>query len=112
MYKDFPANLINLNLIKKKTKKKTKNNSKLYLLFPVKDATAVVQLINEDLAKIATWCCYNGLLINPDKTNLLVMGNSQMLLSLHKDFHVILLGKEVTSSNSVRDLGIEMDPTI
>ena len=92
--------------------KQKKNNSKLYLLFPVKDATAVVQLINEDLAKIATWCCYNGLLINPDKTNLLVMGNSQMLLSLHKDFHVILLGKEVTSSNSVRDLGIEMDPTI
>ena len=47
------------------------DESKLYLSFPVKDATAVVQLISEDLAKIATWCCYNGLLINPDKTKLL-----------------------------------------
>ena len=85
------------------------DDSKLYLSFPVKDAAAVVQLINEDLAKIATWCCYNGLLINPDKTKLLVMRNRQMLLRLPKDFHVTLLGKEVTPSNSVRDLGIEMD---
>lgn len=51
------------------------DDSKLYLSFPVKDATAVVQLIDENLAKIATWYCYNGLLINPDKTKLLVMGN-------------------------------------
>ena len=78
--------------------------------FPVKDATTVVQLLNEDLAKIATWCCYNGLLINPDKTKLLVMGNRQMLLRLPKDFHVTLLGKEVTPSNSARDLG--MDATL
>ena len=85
--------------------------SKLYLSFPVKDATAVVQLINEDLAKIATWCCYNSLLINPDKTKLLVMGNCQMLLRLPKDFHITLLGKEVTPFNSARDLCIEMDAT-
>ena len=88
------------------------DDSKLYLSFPVKDAAAVVQLINEDLTKIATWCCYNGLLINPDKTKLLVMGNRQMLLRLPKDFHVTLLGKEVTPSNSARDLGIEMDATL
>ena len=85
------------------------DDSKLYLSFTVKDATVVLQLINEDLAKIATWCFYNGLLINPDKTKLLVMRNRQMLLRLPKDFHVTLLGKEVTPSNSVRDLGIEMD---
>ena len=84
------------------------DDSKLYLSFPVKDATAVVQLINEDLAKIATWCSYNGLLINSDKIKLLVMGNRQMLLRLLKDFHVTLLGKEVTPSNSARDLEIEM----
>ena len=88
------------------------DDSKLYLSFPVKDAAAVVQLINEDLTKIATWCCYNGLLINPDKSKLLVMGNRQMLLRLPKDFHVTLLGKEVTPSNSARDLDIEMDATL
>ena len=88
------------------------DDSKLYLSFPVKDATTVVQLINEDLAKIVTWCCYNSLLINPDKTKLLVMGNRQMLLRLLKDFHVTLLSKEVTPSNSARDLGIQMDATL
>ena len=60
------------------------DNSKLHFWFTVKDATAVGQLINEDLVKITTWCCYNGLLINSYNTKLLVMGNGQMLL--RKDF--------------------------
>lgn len=82
------------------------DDSKLYLSFPVKDATIVVQLINEDLVNIATWCCYNGLFINPDKTKFVVMGNCQMFQRLVKDFHITLLGKELTPSNSTRDLGI------
>lgn len=35
-----------------------------------------------------------------------------MLQRLPKDFHVTLLGKEVTPSNSARDLGIQMDATL
>ena len=40
------------------------------------------------------------------------MGNHQMLQRLPKDFQVTLLGKEVTPSNSARDLGIEMNATL
>ena len=40
------------------------------------------------------------------------MGNCQMLLRLPKDFHITLLGKEVTPFNSARDLCIEMDATL
>ena len=36
------------------------------------------------------------LLVNADKTKLLVMGNCQVLQRLPKDFHVTLPGKEVT----------------
>ena len=35
-----------------------------------------------------------------------------MLQRLTKDFHVTLLGKEFTPSNSARDLGIEKDTTL
>ena len=65
--------------------------------------------INEDLSKIATWCCYNSLLINPGKTKMLVIGIRKMLHKLPENFHVTLLGKKITPAISVRDLGIQLD---
>ena len=47
---------------------------KLYLSFSVKDTCSVVQEINDHLSKIASWCCYNSLLINLDKTKLMLLG--------------------------------------
>ena len=74
--------------------------SKLYLSFSVKDTCSVVQQINDDLSKIASCCCYNILLINPDKTELMVLGTPKMPQRLPADFHVTLLGKEVTIASS------------
>ena len=79
--------------------------------FPVKDVNTIVQQINEDLSLIASWCCYNHLLIGPDKTKLLVMGTRQMLQKL-PDFHITLLGKEIAPVASARDLGVQVDATL
>ena len=68
--------------------------------------------MNNDLKKIASWCCYNSPLINPEKTKLLVLGTRQMLQRLPTDFHVTLLGKKVTPSPSARDLGLQVDSTL
>ena len=87
------------------------DDSKLYLSFPVAEASNMVQQINKDLQKIASWCCHNSLLINPEKTKLLVLGTRQMLQRLPADFHVTLLGK-VTPSPSARDLGLQVDCTL
>jgi len=72
----------------------------------------MIQPINKDLKKIASWCCYNSLLINPEKTKLLVLGTRQMLQRLPSDFHVTLIGKKVTPSPSARDLGLQVDNTL
>ena len=72
------------------------DDSKLYLSFPVKNAGEVMRKINEDLLKIAAWCCYNSLLINPGKTKMLVIGTRKMLHKLPENFHVTLLGKKIT----------------
>ena len=88
------------------------DDSKLYLSFSVVDACCVVQQINDDLSKIASWCCHNSLLINPDKTKLTVLGTRQMLQRLPPDFHVTLLGKVVTPASSARDLGLQVDSTL
>ena len=52
---------------------------KLYILFPVKDIDIVAGQLTGDLRRIAGWCCANSLLINPDKTKLLLLGTRQML---------------------------------
>ena len=85
------------------------DDSKLYNSFPVAEASKMVQQINKDLQKIASWCCHNSLLINPEKTKLLVLGTRQMLQRLPDDFHVTLLEKKVTPSPSARDLGLQVD---
>ncbi|KAL9977703.1 hypothetical protein ACROYT_G015136 [Oculina patagonica] len=38
--------------------------------------------LNQDLSEISSWCCKNSLLINPDKTKLLVIGVPQLLCNL------------------------------
>ena len=75
------------------------------------DLNTIVQQINEDLSLslIASWCCHNHLLIiNPDKTKLLVMGTRQMLQTL-PEFHITLLGKKIAPTASARDLGVQVD---
>ena len=88
------------------------DDSKLYLSFPVAEVSNMVQQINKDLEKIASWCCYNSLLINPEKSKLLVLGTRQMLQRLPTDFHVTLLGRKVTPSPSAWDLGLQVDSTL
>ena len=87
------------------------DDSKLYLSFPVRDLNTIVQQINEDLSLIASWCCHHHLLINPDKTKLLVLGTRQMLQTL-PDFHITVLGKEIAPTASARDLGVQVDATL
>ena len=42
----------------------------------------------------------------------MVLGTQQMLQRLPADFHVTLLGKEVTIASSARDLWLQVDSTI
>ena len=72
----------------------------------------MVQQINKNLEKIASCCCYNSLLINPEKTKLLVLGTRQMLQKLPADFHVTLLGRKATPFPSARDFGLQVDSAL
>ena len=82
------------------------DDSQLHLSFPVRDATLAADQLTEDLRNIAAWCCKNSLLINPDKTKLLVLGTSQLLMKIPDDLSITLLSKEITSSKSAKNLGV------
>ena len=86
--------------------------SKLFLSFVVKEMGDAVKRLNEDIRMVASWCCNHSLLINPEKTKLLIMGTRQLLSSLPEDFHVTLLGKEIYPVSSAKDLGIILDKSL
>jgi len=85
------------------------DDSQLYLSFPVRDATLAADQLTEDLRNIATGCCKNSLLINQDKTKLLVLRTPQMLTKIPDDLSITLLSKEIASSKSAKNLGVTMD---
>ena len=64
--------------------------------------------VNEDLIKLRNWCFNNRLLLNSDKTKLIVYGSRQMISKL-QDFRLTLLVKELLSVDSVKDLGVVFD---
>ena len=55
------------------------DDSKLFLSFVVKEMEDAAKRLNEDLRRVATWCCSHSLLINPEKAKLLLMGTPQLL---------------------------------
>ena len=64
---------------------------KLYLKFKTNKLCNAVSAVNSDLNEICRWCCHNSLLMNPDKTKVLVIGVPQLLRQL-PDFTITLCG--------------------
>lgn len=84
------------------------DDSKLYLKFKTSELYNAVSAVNSDLNEICMWCCRNSLLLNPDKTKLLVVGVPQLLRQL-PDFTITLCGKPISPIPVAKDLGVFLD---
>ena len=84
------------------------DDTKVYMSFNVKDCDNAIAAVNEDLHNIRNWCFGNGLLLNPQKTKLIVYGSRQMREKL-PEFQLSLLGKNLVPVDSVKDLGVTFD---
>ena len=79
--------------------------------FQVQACEPTMAAMNDDLIKLRNWCFNNRLLLNPDKTKLIVYGSRQMISKL-QDFRLTLLGKELVPVDSVKDLGVVFDSNL
>ena len=87
------------------------DDTKLLLtLLPCEISVAISDL-NSDLREIAKWCSTNSLLINPNKTKFLVVGNPQLTRNVSFP-PVFLLGKNIKPSPVVTDLGLWIDSAV
>ena len=57
-------------------------DTKISSASPPSQISDAVTALNKDLSDMARWFCMNSLLINPDKTNLLVIGVPQLMRTL------------------------------
>ena len=85
------------------------DDSKIFLSFPFKDTESAERVLEEDLRRVAAWCCKNQLLINPEKTKFLMVGTQQLLRRLPNEIAISFLGKEIIPISSAKDLGIILD---
>ena len=85
------------------------DDTKIFLGLPPSQISDAVIALNKDLSDIATWCCMNSLLINPDKTKLLVIGVPQLMRTLPSIPLVKLFGKEIEPVTVTKDLGVMID---
>ena len=84
------------------------DDTKLLMSFQVQACEPTMAAMNDDLIKLRNWCFNNRLLLNPDKTKLIVYGSRQMISKL-QDFRLTLLGKELLPVDSVKDLSVVFD---
>ena len=87
------------------------DDTKLQISFKLQDCPNAVIDLNDDLLLIRNWCFDNLLLLNADKTKLMVFGSRQLTSKL-PDFRITLLGKELVPVSSAKDLGVILDPNI
>ena len=88
------------------------DETKIFLSLPPNQISDAVIALNYDLSAIVRWSCTNSLVINPDKTKLLVMGVPQITRSLPSFLMVKLLGKEIKPVPVAKDLGVIIDSSL
>lgn len=82
----------------------------MLLNFNVKDQSNAIVKVNEDLHRISNnyWTLRNKLLINPEKTKIVLFG-SKAIISKVEAFCLTLLEKEICPVSSAKDLGVLID---
>ena len=84
------------------------DDTKIYQSCASTDIHSCMQQVSEGLENIAGWCCANHLLINPDKTNL-VLFETRQLVSKLLDITVSFLGQQLCPVSSAKDLDVTLD---
>ncbi|CAB4025850.1 Hypothetical predicted protein [Paramuricea clavata] len=86
------------------------DDSKIFMSFPIEDIASAKTKIEEVLKLVATWFFENKLLINPEKTKLLlIIGTRQLLGKLLEGTSITFLGEEITPTTNAKDLGLTLD---
>ena len=77
--------------------------TKIFLALPPSELSDAVSALNRDLRDITTSCCANSLLINPEKTKYLIIGDSQLIRNLPPLPPVQILGEVIKTVSAAME---------
>ena len=84
------------------------DDTQLHIALSHTDQSGKLKL-EECLSSIYAWFCFNGLAINPDKSEAILFGSRQRLRSFPSLSSIDLAGSAVPLSASVKTLGVTLD---
>ena len=76
-----------------------------------RDRDALVHSLEQNLAALSLWFRKNGMKVNADKTQLMVVGTSQNIRAM-SEIRVEFMGATVTASRTVKNLGVVFDQSM
>ena len=85
------------------------DDSKTFLSFTLSNMNHSLRQVEEDLYRVFEWCCRNSLLVNPEKTKMLLVGTRQLMNQLEAPIHINFMGETLTPVTEVKDLGMFLD---
>ena len=85
------------------------DDSKVFLSFSLPDVDTAIANLEQDLLRVAAWCCENQLLMNPDKTKFMLIATRQLRKRFSSSPVVSFLGKSLEPVASAKDLGVTLD---
>ena len=85
------------------------DDSQLYVSFSSSDSAESMQKLQSCLAAVQTWMQTNRLELNPDKTELLLIGHKKQREKYLSLFPTRLMGVETNPASSARNLGVIFD---
>jgi hypothetical protein len=90
------------------------DDTKLYLSFPSRDINNSIEQLSEDLKFVTGWCCTNRLLVNPQKTELIIFGTRQLRARTDgvDEIRIKFLDQLLEPVAEVNDLGTILDSNL
>ena len=82
------------------------DDTQLYIACSVNDAASAVSTLEFCLASLHSWFCHNGLALNINKSEAILFGSRQRLISFPRPYVIHILSSSVPISDYITTLGV------
>jgi len=91
------------------TQQQYADNTQLYIALSPNDSCTSVVNLESCLNDLYYWCCLNGLALNPDKTDSILLGTRQQANSYNDIATVKVADTSAVLKNKIKILGVTLD---
>ena len=88
------------------------DDAQLYISFKSTTAATSISHLESCLSTLHSWLCFNGLSLNPDKSEAILFGTHQRLRSFPATPSIHISNTEVKLSDQIKSLGVVMDSNL